>query len=77
MVWTNIRLLTADERASRDELERKRYEALYAEIEAAEHTEYEAQFSAAFQLRYPFKADGARIHATVLSQMEIERHEIY
>jgi acetyl-CoA acetyltransferase len=77
MCGRSIRRLTADERAARDDLERERYAALYVEIEASARAEYEAQFSPAFQLRHPFKADGARIHAQVLERMESERHEIY
>lgn len=77
MCGRSIRRLTADERAARDELERERYAALYAEIEAAERAEFEQQFSLEFQLHHPFRPDGMRIHWKVLDRMEIERHEIY
>ncbi len=69
-----IRRLTAAEKATRDEAEGEHYEALYAEIEAAERAEYDENYGPIYRQQHPFKPDGARIHAEVLARIRAEEN---
>lgn len=67
-----IRRLTADERVRLEAQHAERYEALYAEIEAAEREEYDREFGPLYKSKYPYKPNGQRTHFKVLDRMNKE-----
>lgn len=63
----SIRRLTPDEHADR------RYEELYAKLEASMWEEYEREFSPEYRGKYPWRPDSLRVHAATKAQMDRER----
>ncbi len=64
MCQPNIRRLTPDEHEDR------RYEELYAQIEAEAREEHDREFGPAYRDMHPFRSDGRRIHAEVMASMQ-------
>ncbi len=63
----SIRRLTPDEHADR------RYEELYAQVEAEDREAYDRHFGPAFRAAHPWKANGPDIHTKVMQIMDRER----
>lgn len=63
MCQRNIRRLTPDEHEDR------RYEELYAQIEAEERHEHDEQFGPAIK----FKPDGMRVHLKTMARMQRDK----
>jgi len=72
VICPSIRRLTRCEREQRDEREAEQYEAMFAQIEAEQRAEYDANFGPTFQAKWPFKLDGAKVHDMVLARLRAD-----
>lgn len=62
--------LSQEQRDRREDMNQELYERVFAEIEDEERAQYEVSFGSFYKERFPYKQDGAAIHAKVVKRLQ-------
>lgn len=62
--------LSQEQRDRREDMNQELYERVFAEVEDEERRQYEDDFGPNFRAKWPYKPDGARIHAKVVKRLK-------